>query len=66
MIGMNVDDIPKTTSFTQYRMYTFIVIPFGLKYAPTRFQCFVHAVLMEYVEKGREGYMRDILIKNER
>jgi hypothetical protein len=44
-------DIPKTAFSTQYGLYEFIVMSFGLTNAPTYFMNPMNKVFMEYLDR---------------
>jgi hypothetical protein len=60
-------DIPKTAFITQYGLYKYTVMSFGLTNAPTYFMYLTNKVFMEYMDKFVAVFIDDILIfsKNE-
>jgi hypothetical protein len=59
--------IPKTALITQYGIYEYTVMSFGLTNAPTYFMYLMNKVFMEYLDKFMVVFIDDILIfsKNE-
>jgi hypothetical protein len=55
-------DIPKTSLFTRYGLYEFIVISFGLTNAPAYFMNMMNKVFMEYLDKFVVVFNDDILV----
>lgn len=62
------EDIPKTTFSTQYGMYKFTVMSFGLTNAPTYFMNLMNKTFTEYLNKFVVVFNDNILIysKNEK
>jgi hypothetical protein len=60
-------DIPKTTFITQYGLYEYTVISFGLTNVPAYFMYLMNTIFMEYLDKFVVVFIDDILIfsKNE-
>jgi RNase H-like domain found in reverse transcriptase/Reverse transcriptase (RNA-dependent DNA polymerase) len=61
-IRVREKDIPKTYIRTRYGSYEFIVMPFGLTYAPSTFQALINDVFRDYVDKFMLVYLDDVLI----
>jgi hypothetical protein len=55
-------DIPKTTFCTQYGLYEYTVMSFGLTNAPAYFMYLMNKVFMEYMDKFIVVFVDDILI----
>jgi hypothetical protein len=55
-------NIPKTDSSTQYGLYEFIIMSFGLTNAPAYFMNLMNKVLMEYLDRFVVVFIDDILI----
>ncbi|GKV05138.1 hypothetical protein SLEP1_g17180 [Rubroshorea leprosula] len=56
------NDVPKTTFRTRYGHYEFLVMPFGLINASTRFIDFMNRVFSKYLDKFVVVFIGDILI----
>jgi hypothetical protein len=54
--------IPKTAFRTRYGLYKYIVMSFGLTYAPAYFMYLMNKVFMEYLVKFAVVFIDDILI----
>jgi hypothetical protein len=55
-------NIPKTTFHTQYGLYEYTVMSFGLTNVPAYFMYLMNKVLMEYMDKFVVVFIDDILI----
>jgi hypothetical protein len=66
-LKIRASDIPKTAFITQYGLYEYTVMSFGLTNAPAYFMCLMKKVFMEYLDKFMVVFINDILIfsKNE-
>jgi hypothetical protein len=58
-------DIQKTAFTTQYRLYEFVVVSFGLTNAPTYFMKLMNKVFMEKLDRFVVVFIEDILIYSE-
>jgi hypothetical protein len=66
-LKIRATDIPKTAFITQYGLYEYTVMSFGLTNAPAYFMYLMNKVFMEYLDKFVVAFIDDILIfsKNE-
>jgi hypothetical protein len=66
-LKIRATDIPKTVFITQYGLYKYTVMSFGLTNAPVYFMYLMNKVFMEYLDKFMIVFIDDILIfsKNE-
>jgi hypothetical protein len=66
-LKIRATDIPKTAFITQYGLYEYTVMSFGLTNAPVYFMYLMNKVFMEYLDKFVVVFINDILIfsKNE-
>jgi hypothetical protein len=55
-------DIPKTTFHTQYGLYEYTVMSFGLMNAPAYFMYLLNKVFMEYMDRFVFVFIDDILV----
>jgi hypothetical protein len=55
-------DIPKMTFTTQYGLYEYTVMSFGLTNAPTYFMYLMNKVFMEYLDKFAVVFIDDIIV----
>jgi hypothetical protein len=55
-------DIPKIAFVSRYGLYEFIVMSFGLTYAPTYFMYMMNKVFIEYLDKFIVVFIDDILV----
>ena len=52
----------KTAFRTRYRLYEYLVMPFGLANAPSSFQHYINDTLRDYLDVFCTAYIDDILI----
>jgi hypothetical protein len=64
---IRASDKPKTTFITQYSLYEYMVMSFGLTNAPAYFMYLMNKVFKEYLDKFMVVFIDDILLfsKNE-
>ena len=55
----------KTTCVTQYGLYEFLVIPFGLTNVPATFCNLMNDVLFDYLDAFMVVYLDDIMVYNQ-
>ncbi|GJP69735.1 hypothetical protein CLOP_g734 [Closterium sp. NIES-67] len=61
-IRVAAEDCHKTAFCTRYGSYEYLVMPFGLKNAPSTFQMTMNSIFMELLDKCITNYLDDILI----
>ena len=61
-IAMEERDIEKTAFITPYGLYEFLVMPFGLAYAPGTFQRLMNNILHDYIGRFVAVYLDDIIV----
>ena len=61
-VEMNSDDAEKTAFVTPFGLYEFLVMPFGLSYAPATFQRLMNRVLQEFLGDFVAVYLDDVII----
>jgi hypothetical protein len=61
-LKITTSDIPKTTFITQYGLYEYTVMSFGLTNAPAYFMYLMNKVFTEYLDKFVVVFIDDILI----
>src|SRR2546423_7587859 len=59
---MNSEDVEKTAFITPFELYEFLVMPFGLSYAPATFQRLMNRVLQEFLGDFVTVYLNDVII----
>lgn len=58
------DDQEKTAFVTEYGLYSYKVMPFGLKNAPATFQKLVNKVFKDQLGRNIEAYIDDMIVKS--
>jgi hypothetical protein len=61
-IKIHEEDIPKTTFSTQYGLYEYLVMSFGLTNTPAHFLYLINSVFMEELDKFVVVFIDDILV----
>src|SRR6266536_1664007 len=61
-VAMEEDDVEKTAFITPFGLYEWMVMPFGLSYAPGTFQRLMNRILQEYLGKFVVVYLDDVII----
>lgn len=61
-VRIQEEDIHKTTFWTIYGHYEFVVVPFGVTNAPTTFMFLMNSVLRPYFDKFDIVFVNDILV----
>jgi DNA replication protein DnaC len=61
-LKIRASNIPKTAFITQYGLYEYTVMSFGLTNAPAYFMYLMNKVFMEYLDKFMVVFIDDILI----
>ena len=64
-IKIRPEDVPKTTFFTRYGLYEYLVMSFGLTIVPTYFMYLMNSVFMPELDKFVVVFIDDILIYSE-
>ena len=63
---MSKDDQEKTTFITEYGLYCWKVMPFGLKNAGATYQRMVNEIFQGQIGRNAEIYVDDMLIKSKK
>ncbi|GAA0172198.1 hypothetical protein LIER_41299 [Lithospermum erythrorhizon] len=63
-ILLHDEDQEKTAFITEYGLYCWKVMPFGLKNAGATYQRMVNRVFKEQIERNMEIYIDDMLVKS--
>src|SRR4051812_26255112 len=61
-VTMKSEDVEKTAFVTPFGLYEFLVMPFGLSYAPATFQRLMNRVLQEFLDDFVAVYLDDVII----
>ena len=56
------ENIHKTTFWTKYSHYEFLVVPFGIANAPAAFMCLMNSVFNKYLDKFVLVFLDGILV----
>lgn len=64
-VKLDEESIEKTAFVTPFGQYEWLVMPFGLKNAPSTFQKIIRIVLGHLLLQGVESYLDDILVHTE-
>ena len=59
---MNPGNVEKTAFVTPFGLYEFLVMPFGLSYAPATFQRLMNRVLQEFLGNFIAVYLDNVII----
>ncbi|GAA0184057.1 hypothetical protein LIER_42505 [Lithospermum erythrorhizon] len=63
-IKMLPEDEEKTAFITEYGLYCWKVMPFGLKYSGATYQQMVNSIFASQIERNMEIYVDDMLLKS--
>ncbi|KAL8146473.1 hypothetical protein AgCh_004271 [Apium graveolens] len=63
-IKMHKDDIPKVSFITEFGVYCYLVMAFGLKNAGATYQRLVNKIFKDLIGKTMEVYVDDMLVKS--
>jgi hypothetical protein len=61
---MAPEDMTKTTFVAEWRIYSYTVMPFGLKNVGTTYQRMATTLLKDMMHKEVEVYMDDMIVKS--
>jgi hypothetical protein len=61
-IKIREEDIPKTTFFTRYGLYEYLVMSFGLTNAPIHFMYLMNSIFMEELDMFVEVFIDYFLV----
>jgi hypothetical protein len=64
-VRIKEEDTSKTTFWTRYGHYDFVVVPFGLTNSLVVFVCLMNGVLLDYLNKFVIIFLDDIIIYSE-
>lgn len=61
---MNLENEEKMSFITNWALYCYLVMPFGLKNMGATYQRFVNRMFKDQIRRNMEVYMDDLLVKS--